>query len=388
MKVAVNTLFYLPGEVGGSETYLRETLLAVAKDFPEIQLQVVTNRENDAVLREEFSAHAQLSFHPLNLAATNRYARIIAEQTALPRLLKGLSPDLLWSPGYTMPARAPCAQVVSILDMQYRTYPEDLSHLARWTTHALVSMAVRRADEILAISEFSRNEIVRETGAAPERIHVTPLGVDPLFGTDVGVARKAEVRRRFVGSDAPFLLSVAHSYPHKNLPALVNAFRLIAGEIPHHLLLIGKPRRGEPALQQALSAAPAGRVHRVEGVSREELIALYQASSAFLFPSLYEGFGLPLLEAMLAGTPVLATGAGATREVGGAYCAYADGRDVRAWSKAVLDIVRMDDAQRASVIAAARTRALRFTWTESSARTVAAWRAALKRAPRLARKTR
>lgn len=378
MKVAVNTLFYLPGEVGGSETYLRETLLAVAENFPEIALQLVTNRENDATLREQFSAHAQLSFTPMNLAATNRYARIIAEQMALPRLLKKLRPDLLWSPGYTMPASAPCAQAVSILDMQYRTYPEDLSLLARWTTHALVSMATRKADAILAISEFSRDEIVRETGAASELIHVTPLGADPQFGVDVGAARKVEVAQKFIGTDAPFLLSVAHSYPHKNLPVLVNAFRLIANEIPHHLLLIGKPRRGEAVLQQALAAAPEGRVHRVEGVSREDLIALYQASSAFVFPSLYEGFGLPLLEAMLAGTPVLATGSGATREVGGEFCAYADGRDVRAWSRAMLGLLRMDDTARGDVITVARARASRFTWAESAALTVAGWRAALK----------
>lgn len=378
MNVAVNTLFYLPGEVGGSETYLRETLLAVAKNFPEIALQLITNKENDTPLREQFSAFPQISFSPLPLAATNRYARIIAEQTSLPRLLKKLCPDLLWSPGYTMPASAPCAQAVSILDMQYRTYPEDLSPVARWTTHALVSMATRRADVILAISEFSRDEIVRETGAASRLIHVTPLGVDPQFGIDVGIARKEKVISKFIGSNSPFLLSVAHSYPHKNLPVMVNAFRLIADKIPHHVLLIGKPRRGEAVLQQALAAAPEGRVHRVEGVSREELIALYQASSGFVFPSLYEGFGLPLLEAMLAGTPVLATGSGATREVGGECCAYADGRDVRAWSKAMSDMLHLDDPVRGDVIAVARARASRFTWTESAALTIAAWRAALK----------
>ena len=367
-------LFLIPGEVGGSETYACETLRAIAAAEPGLPLHLVANRENYDFLRHRFSAHPQVAVHLLQVRASNRYARIIVEQTALPRLVKRIGADVLWSPGYTMPAAAPCAQVVSILDMQYRTHPDDLSAVARWTTHALVSMAVRRAARILAISEFSRDEIVRETGVAAERIQVTPLGVDPHFGADVGDARRADVRRRFLGEDAPFFLSVAHSYPHKNLPLLVNAFRLAAGDLPHRLLLVGKPRRGEPALQQALAAAPPGRVHRINGVSRDDLIALYQAADAFAFPSLYEGFGLPLLEAMQAGTPALATGEGSTREVGGDVCRYADGRDPRAWADALIALARMDPAARRQLIAPGRARAAQFTWAQTAAVTLRACR--------------
>ncbi len=373
MKAAVNTLFLIPGEVGGSETYLIETLRALAGRHPDDHLMLVTNRENDTYFRERFKECPGISFHALPLAASNRYARIIAEQTALPRLLRRLRPDVLWSPGYTMPAWAPCPQVVSVLDMQYRTHPDDLSLLARWTTHALVSMAVRRAQRILAISEFSRDEIVRETRIPGDRIRVTPLGVDPAFGAPVGALRRAEARRRFVGDDAPFLFSVAHSYPHKNLALLVNAFRLIADDIPHRLLIVGKPRRGESALRQAMDAAPEGRVRRVESVSREELIALYQACSGFVFPSLYEGFGLPLLEALASGAPSLATGAGATREVGGDAALYADGRDVRAWSRAMLDLARLPSEERQARVEAGRAQASRFVWSATAELTRAAF---------------
>jgi glycosyltransferase involved in cell wall biosynthesis len=372
MNVAVNTLFLIPGEVGGSETYLTETLRALVAGFPATRWVLVTNRENDAFFRERFGACPFVTFHPLPLTAANRYARIVAEQTALPRALRRVRPDVLWSPGYTMPAWAPCPQVVSILDMQYRTHPDDLAPLARWTTHALVSMAVRRARRILAISEFSRDEIVRETRIPDDRIRVTPLGVDPVFSASVGALRRAEVRRRYLGDDAPFLFSVAHSYPHKNLALLVNAFRLIADEIPHRLLIVGKARRGEAALRQALEAAPEGRVRRVESVPREDLVALYQACSGFVYPSLYEGFGLPLLEALAAGAPSLATGAGATREVGGDAAFYADGRDVRAWSRAMLELARLPPAARDERVAAGRTHAARFTWSATAALTHAA----------------
>lgn len=376
MKVAVNSLFLIPGEVGGSETYLTETLRAMADAHPDIRLMLVTNRENDAAMRARFANFANCSFHPLPLNATNRYARIIAEQTALPHLLRTLKPDVLWSPGYTMPAWAPCPQVVSILDMQYRSHPDDLTRIARWTTHALVSMAVRRATRILAISEFSRDEIVRETGISGARIRVTPLGVDPIFAQPVGARARSDMRRQALGGDLPFLLTVGHSYPHKNLALLVNAFRLIADEVPHHLLIVGKPRLGEPALKQAIDAAPPGRVHRIPAVSRAELVALYQACAAFVFPSLYEGFGLPLLEALAAGVPALATGAGATRDVGGNAALYADGRDVRAWARAMVELVRLDPDERAARIEAGRAQASRFTWARTADVTLNAFREA------------
>jgi glycosyltransferase involved in cell wall biosynthesis len=376
MKVAVNTLFLIPGEVGGSEIYLVETLRAVIAHHPEITLALITNRENDGWLRERFAASGRCTFHPMALRATNRYARILAEQLVLPAMVRRVRPDVLWSPGYTMPAWAPCRQVVSLLDMQYRTHPEDLSHLARWTTHALVCMAVRRADVILAISEFSRQEVVRETGCPAERIVVSPLGVDAMFSRDVGPVRRADVQARYVGRAVPLILSVANSYPHKNLALLVEAFTAIADRIPHHLLLVGKARRGEAELLAALAAAPADRIHRSPSAGREDVAALMQVSDLFAFPSLYEGFGLPVLEALAAGTPVLATGEGSTREVGGDVATYADGRDRAAWAEALLRMATDPAAERARVQVAGPHRAALFSWRVTADLSVQAWQRA------------
>lgn len=376
MKVAVNTLFLIPGEVGGSEIYLVETLRAVIAHHPEISLALITNCENDGWLRERFAASGRCTFHPMALRATNRYARILAEQFVLPAVVRRVKPDLLWSPGYTMPAWAPCRQAVSLLDMQYRTHPEDLSHLARWTTHALVCMAVRRADVILAISEFSRQEVVRETGCPDGRIVVTPLGVDPMFSRDVGPARRADVQARYLGRDVPMILSVANSYPHKNLALLVEAFTDIADRVPHHLLLVGKARRGEAALRAALAAAPAERVHRAPSAGREDIAALFQLADLFAFPSLYEGFGLPVLEALAAGTPVLATGEGSTREVGGDAATYADGRDRSAWAEALFRLAVNAPAERARTQIEGPHRAAIFTWRVTADLTVRAWQRA------------
>ncbi|NCD23803.1 MAG: hypothetical protein EOL90_12830, partial [Spartobacteria bacterium] len=119
LRLGVNALFYLPGEVGGSETYLRETLRALARRPDRPDLVLFTNAENDRVLRAEFPAAEAV---PSGIAATNRFARILAEQFQLPQLVRRARPDVLWSPGYTAPARAACPQVVSVLDMQYKRF--------------------------------------------------------------------------------------------------------------------------------------------------------------------------------------------------------------------------------------------------------------------------
>lgn len=319
MKVAINTLFLIPGEVGGTETYLMETLGALARGHPDLALALVTNRENHAGLAERFGGYAQVRLHPMAVAARNRYARIVAEQTALPRLLRRLRPDVVWSPGYTAPWTAPCPQVVTIHDMQYRRFPEDLRPLARVATDVLVRMAARRCARVLAVSAFAREEIVRFTRAASGKVDVTPEAADPGFGAPLPEPEGSEAVQRLVGG-GPFVLCVSNTYPHKNVAALIAAFDRVAASLPHKLVLVGRPRLGEPAVEAALRGARiASRIVRIERVSGRELVALYQRCAVFAFPSLYEGFGLPVLEALAAGVPVVAMPCAAVPEIGRAH---------------------------------------------------------------------
>lgn len=368
MRIGVNALFFIPGEVGGSETYLCETLKALPALGGGHEMVLFTNRENDETLFRMLGKQAGVFFQSLEFSAANRYARILREQIQLPLAARRWNLNVLWSPGYTAPLLTPCPQVVSILDMQYKTHPRDLTFLARFTTHLLIQMGARKARRVIAISEFSKAEIVRHTRLSAYQIDVTPLAANPAF---------CRLRpENDAGIPGPYLLCVANTYPHKNVHALAEAYAALQNHIPHHLVLVGKPRLGEPRAAAAIKKiADSTRLHRLEGVSQERLIALYQRASLFVFPSFYEGFGLPVLEAMLAGTPVLAARCGAIPEVGGDTIDYFDPRkpgDLTARIAALLTHPENKTAR-------ARARALTFTWTQTAELTLATFRRVAKR---------
>jgi glycosyltransferase involved in cell wall biosynthesis len=371
MRIGVNALFLIPGEVGGSETYLVETLRALAATQPDLDLLLFTNLENDAYLCERLDEFANVDFHLVPIYARNRLVRIWREQTELPRLARAAGVQVLWSPGYVAPLHAPCPQVASILDMQYLSHPADLAWPAWVVTHLLVTQTALRCQHLLTLSDFSKREIVRETGVAPEKVTPTLLAAAPEFSAAAAPEDLAALRRDVLGFAEPFLLCIANTYPHKNVHRLVEAFGLLAGESPHRLVLVGRPRRGEQNMQAALARLPdATRVLRLERTTRDDLVALYQAAEVFVFPSLYEGFGLPVLEAMAAGTPVVAMRYASVPEVGGETIAYCEHDDAAELAARIRETLALTPAARAARIAAARARAATFSW-ESAAATVA-----------------
>lgn len=357
LRLGVNALFYLPGEVGGAETYLLETLRALARRPDAPTLVLFANDENEPCLRREFPAAEIVS---AKIRAVNRIVRVATEQIRLPRLVRRARVDVLWSPGGVVPLRCHCPQVATIHDLQYKRVPADVSWCAARALDVLYPATIRHCAAIAVPSEFARREIVELLGAEAGRILVTGEGVDPAFGRPAAAPT--------VAGDRPYLLCVAHTYPHKNVAWLVRACNRLAAEIPHRLALVGQPQRGEPEVAAALRAVPPGRVVRFAKLPRNELIALYQAADWFVFPSLYEGFGLPVLEAMCAGAPVLAIRAGAIPEVGGECIRYVAGRDETALAAALRAALALPRAERARQIAAARARAAACTWDSSAAK--------------------
>jgi glycosyltransferase involved in cell wall biosynthesis len=371
MRIGVNTLFLIPGDVGGTETYLREVLLAIAKSFSGIEWVLFTNRENDNYLRRIFGKFPQFAFYSLPLRATNRYARIIREQIDLPFRVAISRVDILWSPGYTAPFFVRCPQVVTIPDMQYRRYPEDLTFLARIASDILVRIAARRCEGIIAISEFSSREVLAFTHAREETVRVVHLAADPTFAQPLPEDIKRQRLKGLLSSEKPYILCIANTYPHKNVHSLVEAFGRILEKIPHQLVLVGKPRLGETAVQTAMRSVPdLSRVQRLLRVDYEDLVALYQGADLFVFPSLYEGFGLPVLEAMMSGVPVLTTRCGSIPEVGGDKVCYFDQASLTDLAKKMIQMVSWKSDYRKIRIMEAQKRACQFSWKQTAAKTI------------------
>ena len=174
-------------------------------------------------------------------------------------------------------------------------------------------------------------------------------------------------------SAEPYILMVSNTYPHKSMETGVRAFGRLMGDIPHKLVIIGKARLGESDVEQAVAALPeSGRVVRLQYVMSDDLVALYQGADLFLFPSRYEGFGLPVLEAMRAGLPVVTTREGAIPEVGGDTVAYAAAGDDEAFANEMKRLLALSVEERRAVAERAKTRANRFCWEATARETVAA----------------
>ncbi len=353
VKVGINSLFLIPREVGGVEVHLRGLLSELRRAAPSLELIVFTNSEN----HDSFQDYSRVR---IGVRAVSRPRRIWAEQFSLPRAARATGIDLLYSPGYTAPLRMRCAQVVTIYDTQFLDFPADFSWVQRQAHRVLVGGAARVADAITTISMFSADRIHENLGVPRDHIFVAPSGLSGSFAEPHACAQ-----------ERPFLLYVANTYPHKNAARLVEAFARIADRIPHTLVIVGQPREGEPP------AHP--RVRRLYYIEQAELIGLYQNADLLVFPSLYEGFGRPVLEAMEAGTRVIAAGAGAVPEIGGDAATYFDGTRTEAIAEAIVEALAEPEDVRARYLAAGRAQAARYDWVAGAQNTLTAFTYALAR---------
>ena len=373
MKIGINALFMIPGQVGGAETCLRRTLEAMAKMEDGHELTVFCNRENLPVIARDMKLCGAQSvcLVDTHVRAANRPARILSEQFALPSLVKRSGVEVLWSPGYTMPLRCACPRVTSVLDVQYLHHPEDFSWLALQATKYLVGAACGKSERVIAISEFVRQELIRYTDTPVERIDVVSQGVDPRFCEEVPAAQRAERCLALTGGTDPFLLAVSNTYPHKRMELAVEAFGKIMDGIPHKLVLLGRPCLGEGMVEKAIAALPdPGRVVRLHYVEQQDIVVLYQSAECMLFPSVYEGFGLPVAEAMAAGLPVVASRAASIPEVGGDTVSLVPPGDVDAMADAVKAILALSPVERVVLVDKARARARRFDWNATAKATI------------------
>jgi glycosyltransferase involved in cell wall biosynthesis len=265
--------------------------------------------------------------------------------------------------------------VVTVHDLTLLTHPEwHEASKVRYFGWAL-RRAVRSARRVLCVSATTARDLAERLEVAPGRIDVTRLGTDLR---PAGEAEVAALRRR-LGLDGPYLLGLGTVEPRKDLPTLVRAFASLAGELPHRLVLAGLAGWGQGALAAAVAqSGVADRVLLTGYLPEADKAALFTGADVFAYPSRYEGFGLPVLEAMACGTPVVTTTGGSLPEVAGDAALLVDPGDPDALAAALAKLAG-DPAARQAAAARGRTRAAAFTWERCAAETAAAYHRALDR---------
>jgi glycosyltransferase involved in cell wall biosynthesis len=396
VHVGLNLIYLVPGETGGMEVAARELIPALVAAAPGVRFTAFINREAAAAGRrasaDNGTAHGQgaelqsgsacasysrgqLSTVTVPVNARERLQWVGGEQALLPRLAAHAGVDLVHSLGSTAPGWGRFRRVVTVHDLIYARFPEAHGGLRALGMRALVPLAVRRSDRVITDSQSTRRDLVELLGASPERIDVVPLGL----GTACRDAPlpEAEVRARFGLGDRCVALSLSAKRPHKNLAALIGALARIRAEARPLLVLPGYPTWYERELRERASNAGVGADVRFLGwVSGAELEGLWVITDAFVFPSLYEGFGLPVLEAMARGVPVACSRAASLPEVAGAAALLFDPRDEAAIASA-LERLLSDPAEAERLRVAGRARAAQFTWERTARLTLESYARAL-----------
>jgi len=302
----------------------------------------------------------------------------VGEQLRVPLAARRLHADLFHAPHYVLPPFVPGPTVVTIHDCIHLRFPQYLPSRAAWVyAHTMIRLAARKATRILTVSDASRRDILHYTGVRPEKVVVVYNGLDARFATPPDDAALDRVRQRFDLSH-PFVLYVGNIKPHKNLERLIEAFALARAGGPDdlRLVVIGDEISKYPGLRQMVHRHRLDKHVRFFGFQpAPTLVAFYRLARAFVFPSLYEGFGLPPLEAMANLTPVVTSNLSSLPEVVGDAAVLVDPYDSASIADGIRRVV-VDEALRARLIARGRVRVQEFSWRRAAARTLEVYREA------------
>jgi glycosyltransferase involved in cell wall biosynthesis len=373
--IGLNLVFLVPGETGGMEVAARELIPALIEAAPELRFTAFINREAAAAKDGPWGELLPAVTVPIN--ARNRIQWVRGEQLLLPRLAARAGVDLVHSLASTAPARGDFRRVVTVHDLIYARFPEAHAGVRDLGMRVLVPLAVRRSDRVIVDSHSTQRDLRELLGTDAERIDVVPLGIGTVARSKPLPER--ELRERLHLGERPVALSLSAKRPHKNLLALIGALALIPVEHRPLLVLPGYPTEHEASLRErARTAGVTGDVCFLDWLSGEEFEGLWQVAQVFVYPSLYEGFGLPVLEAMARGVPVACSNTSSLPEVAGDAALLFDPHDESAIADALLRLLG-DRTLCEQLRARGLARVAEFTWERTARLTLESYRRALGR---------
>jgi glycosyltransferase involved in cell wall biosynthesis len=347
----------------GNETYIRGLLRG---------LEAMGRREAVAVRRPDVDVGAH---EAVLLPRRSDAARLLAD---LPAAARSCGADVIHST-YAAPPRARCARVVTVHDVSFLAYPEWFTPRDLAVLNAGVRFSVRRAERVIVPSQHARDELIALLAVPEQRIAVTPEAADARFHPLDDAETDATLRR--YGLSRPFVLSVGNQQPRKNLGRLLQAWKMLAAaglDGGCRLVIAGGHHGRRDDLASLAGALGLNEHMQLLGyVPHEDVPALYSAAEAFVFPSLYEGFGLPLLEAMACGTPVACSSVTSLPEVAGDAAVFFDPLDVSGMA-ATLGALVNDRELRAALRERGLRRAALFSWEACARATVTVYEEAVR----------
>jgi glycosyltransferase involved in cell wall biosynthesis len=357
IRIGVNALYLIPGSVGGTEIYLRELLAALA-EFDQInEYLVFTNLETQSDLVPK---QANFQWRPQAVHARFRPGRILWEQIILPIEAARYRLDVLFNPGFTAPVFATCRQVTVFHDLQHKRHPEYFRWFDLPFWRLLLWAAAHRSHRLIAVSEATRADLLHYYRIPKDRTAVVAHGVEPAF---------SRLDRSHTES---YLLCVSTLHPHKNLLRLIRAYGRKKRD--YRLILAGLRGFHTESIERLIEEMGLRESVQITGwIPREELYSLYARARAFVYPSLFEGFGMPVLEAMAAGIPVACSDIPTLHEVAGDAALFFNQLDEDAIGIAMDRLMSNapgDTALQERLAAAGRERARGFTWQRSAEQTL------------------
>lgn len=369
MRIAVDA-HSLGTRMTGNEAYVLNLMCALARVDTQHQYHIMTASPEAVPAEVSHAPHM-------------RVHRLISNSAALriPLLLPELvrrSRAAILHVTYVAPPVLSCPTVVTIHDISYEIFPEFFSQRDRWALGALVPFSARRAAKVIAISEHTRRDLVRIYGLPEDKVAVTYLAAASQFHP-VKSAQVEAVRLKY-GLRAPYILALGNVQPRKNLVRLMQAFALLcqSQSIAHSLAVVGQAQwRSSEVFSAIRKHGLEERVLFTGYVPGEDLPALYAGAELFVMPSLYEGFGLPILEAMACGTAVVCSNASALPEVAGQAALLVDPHNVEGLAGAMSRVL-MDEGLRRNLAYEGLERAGQFSWDKTARQTMEVYsRAAL-----------
>jgi glycosyltransferase involved in cell wall biosynthesis len=368
MHIGINALSVIPGATGGGETYLTNLVRALSTVDSTNRYTLVVGPEN----REQFRV-GQPNFRQttVSFALSRRMRRVLCEHLELPRIVAAAGVDVLYCPGNTAPAATRCALVLGVQSMLHYLTPDDAGRLRTFYFRWTLPRSARRADRIIAVSEDIKQTLLRAADVSESKVRVVHEGADGTFQRPPDGQVKSDLARE--GMAPGYVLFVSTLKPYKNADKLIRAMAWMKQKRGqgHRLVVIGRDPLGLQgslaSLAQSLGIGPE--VRFLGGVDHARLPSFYAGAAAFAYPSAVESFGLPILEAMACGTPVIASDRAAVPEIVGEAGMCVNPDDIPAFAEGIRRLLT-DEPERERLRRLGSERAGQFTWERAARETL------------------